>query len=386
MKYNVHFCQNNFDKKDSLYERINKIDITKYSFLNYKLSNFYKIIKHINSMECKEFVFFGAGGSSLGGQSLCAFGNNKVKFIESIDPDTWIFFTDSILRSESTLNKTCFVFISKSGETTETIAQLYKILEISKNIICISGNSESKENTIQNLCRSFNIRCFDHPPVGGRFSILTEVGLVPAYLSGLNIEEIMKSAHEAYTSFFLSDLSLNSLHDSIYWIMQNKTKNRVLFTYRDKLACFSRWARQLWAESLGKNGFGTDFILASGTADEHSQLQLYLDGPKDKIFSFIVDTLSRNDKIFDPYYVNNKVFLNKSLDDLLIAHQSGTIASIEKVAPVQVFDISGLDVYKLSALHMHFMIEILIIAELNSIDPLNQPSIEDLKLEISKRF
>ena len=154
--------------------------------------------------------------------------------------------------------------------------------------------------------------------------------------------------------------------------------------YVDRLAEFGLWFRQLWAESLGKDGKGTTPINALGAVDQHSQLQLYLDGPDDNMFTIIMMSHAGKGPLIDPVFANDDALTHlagKSVGDLMEAEQWGTArALIQNNKPTRVIQLERLDETTLGALMMHFMLETIITAHLFSVDPFRQPAVEEGKL------
>lgn len=253
----------------------------------------------------KNFVVLGIGGSALGTKMIKhAFfdsinKNDKIKsFVcDNIDSDYFL----SLLKSLN-LKKTIFNVITKSGTTSETLAQLSIVIDfLKKKNISLSKNifvTTTRDNELYKFAISNHIKVFEIPEsVGGRFSVLSNVGLVPASIMGLNIRDLLKGAEKVKENSQLLDLT-NIAYTTAYINfkgLQNNLTNLVIMPYSDRLALVSDYFAQLWAESLGKkydlNGkevfTGQNPIKAVGVTDQHSQLQLFTEGPNDKLFMFI---------------------------------------------------------------------------------------------------
>jgi glucose-6-phosphate isomerase len=258
----------------------------------------------INSKKYKEFVVLGIGGSALGPiclqQSLThLFKAQKLRVIDNIDPIM-------IQELEETINlkETLFIVITKSGGTPETLAQYFyfqkKITEKNLNpkdhFVFVT---DPEKGLLRQIARDQGITTFDVPEnVGGRFSVLTPVGLLPAALLGINIDNILEGARKQKQLFLSNNPEENIAFKlaSVQYLLSKKGKSiNVMMPYSQKLIRFADWYRQLLAESIGKkednNGnlvhTGITPINALGATDQHSQSQLYNEGPNDKLIMFI---------------------------------------------------------------------------------------------------
>ena len=347
------------------------------------------IIKVTNDFQLnkKKIVVFGTGGSNLGARALCDVVTNKkikIEFHDNIDP---VFFTNSFLNIN--FENTGFLIISKSGSTPETLAQfssLYqlateknKLLEFLNNILIIT---EFKESPLYNIAKEKNCFLLEHNKnIGGRYSVFSNVGIVPAIMSGLDISALYKGVSEIINNIdeYL-ELSLGK-----YLCSQENIKytSSVLMTYSDSLYFFGKWYLQLWAESIGKNKKGITPLHSVGTTDQHSQLQLYLDGPRDKFFTFISTDhskkgLSINNEIFNKTKVD--YFENKTIGDLMEAEQRATIETfnINKFSFREIF-LSKIDEENVGNLLAYSIIETISSCIYLGVDPFNQPAVEQGK-------
>lgn len=346
-------------------------------------------------------VILGTGGSSLGGQTLCALrkpnyclpqSKPNIYFIDNIDPDTFeTLFT--ILPPK----KTGFVIISKSGTTPETLFQFLTILtkwqetikgdKLKKHFVIIT---EDQDNPLRNITKQHNFNYIPHPQnIGGRFSAFSCVGLLPAMIAGMDIEAIRKGAQQVLKETFNIFASKPSIGASIATSLyeQNNININVIMPYVDKLKPFSLWYRQLIAESLGKENKGITPIASMGTIDQHSQLQLYLDGPKNKYFTIIIneETSLRGEQVTSSNIELD--YLNKvKMGELLTAECKATVNTlISKGCPVRTISIPKLNEYTIGSLMMHFFLEVIIIADLMKINPFNQPAVEQGKI-LTKQY
>jgi glucose-6-phosphate isomerase len=341
----------------------------------------------------KEFshvVVIGSGGSGLSGRMLSYIASpvasSHLHFLENIDPE----LMDGLLASID-CRKTCFIVISKSGTTVETLSQFYALVhhmkgqvgeqQVGKHFVVITMQGE---NLLRETAESYGMTLLAHPAdIGGRFSALTAVGLLPAALCGLNISTFREGAAavvtEAKKSLHVADLSSAQGAALQYAAMQAGKNISVMLPYSERLCGFSAWYRQSWAESLGKDGKGTTPIRAVGSTDQHSQLQLYLSGPKDKLFTFITCKRAATGlAIHAPAHID--YLAGKTLGDVMEAQQRATIATLARNdCPVRWIELDALSEYAFGMLLMHFTLEILFMAKLLNVNPFDQPSVEEGK-------
>ena len=241
--------------------------------------------------------------------------------------------------------------------------------------------------------------CLDHhPDVGGRYSALTITGLLPAAIAGVDVDAVragaasVLDAFEAAPSGLQADAIFGAVIGLVFW-KEKHVSQSVVMPYLDRLNRFGRWYRQLWAESLGKQGHGTTPIDAQGPVDQHSQLQLYLDGPHDKLFTLILGqpggrgaTMSLDDV---PELVDSLDYLSgRTIGDLLEAEQRATAETlIRNGRPTRVISLRDEDATAeaVGALMMHFMLETIATAMMLGIDGFDQPAVEESKV-LARRY
>ncbi|MGD0142424.1 MAG: glucose-6-phosphate isomerase [Rhizomicrobium sp.] len=340
----------------------------------------------------------GIGGSSLGGQALAdllPFGSThapRVIFFDNIDPVTF----DAALKSFD-LRTARFVAISKSGGTAEPLAQT---LAAADAIDRAGGGkylkhhftvvTEPGSNPLRAFAESIGCAILDHPVgVGGRYSVLTVVGMLPALLMGLDAEALRKGAAETLATILsgaeardVPSAAGAALHHAL--ARAGRLRETVLWSYADKLKTFGPWWRQLWAESLGKDGKGTTPVAALGPVDQHSQLQLFLDGPDDALYTMLTtDTAHRGPGI--PAARADALGLSylsgKTMGDLVAAEARATAETLAKRGrPVRRIHAPKLDERTLGSLMMHFMLETILMGRLMGVDPFDQPAVEEGKV------
>ena len=227
------------------------------------------------------------------------------------------------------------------------------------------------------------------PKIGGRFSAFSVNSLLPAMIAGLDVIKFREGGKSVVDQIRQTKLDgiIEPASGAALAVGLSSTKGKcmsVIMTYADRLEDLGKWYRQLWAESLGKDGKGSTPINALGTIDQHSQLQLYLDGPKDKWFSVISINTENTGPQFPDILINTDdldYLKGKKLGDLMAAEQKATIETLYKNScPVRTFNLSKLDEFSLGSLMMHFILETLISAELMSINPFDQPAVESGKV------
>lgn len=355
----------------------NQDDLTEFENLEQKISRYKKVL------------VLGVGGSSLGGKTLTSLKfQNKLRFLESIDPET----VNNAL-AETDLKNTFFLVISKSGETIETICQTLilldklqqeKITDLQKRFLFIT---ESKQNSIAKIAKEIGAEIYPHPQdIGGRYSCFSVVGMLPALLCGTDVAKIRLGAQKVLAHFLndKNNIILQSCEIQLDLYRQGFTSN-VVMPYIDSLKNFTDWYRQLWAESLGKNHFGSTPINSMGTVDQHSQLQLYLDGPKNKFFTFFIQ--KNHPQNFDIKDQKNcpTLFGGKTLAEIVEVEQSTTIEVLnQQKLPIRIFSIEQLNEEVLGGLMMQIFLEVILIADTKGINPFDQPAVE-LRKDLAKK-
>lgn len=348
-----------------------------------------------------EVVLLGTGGSSLGGQTLAALadrgfgprrGRPQLRFLDNVDPDTF----DQLLERADP-KRTGFLVVSKSGGTAETLCQFLICLEHWRERLGVKALpshfaviTEPKSNPLRRIAERFGLPVLDHDPlVGGRFSVLSLVGLLPAMIAGLDVRAVREGAAQALDTALGDGADENCAPAvgaaiSVALAKTHGIRTTVLMPYVDRLGYLGFWYRQLWAESLGKNGEGTTPIRALGTVDQHSQLQLYLDGPPDKMFTLLLADVAGQGRTVSPELAAEpelSYLAGRSMGDLLVAEGRATAETlIRKGRPTRVITLPRVDEGAVGALLMHFMLETIMAAHLFGVDAFNQPAVEDGKV------
>jgi glucose-6-phosphate isomerase len=358
-----------------------------------------------------DIVILGTGGSSLGGQTLAQLADchvpgigalrdgARIHFIDNLDPHSYQALLDKL-----PLATTRFVAISKSGGTAETLMQTIAALTALKNAGLdprhgFLGLSEpardGKRNGLRDLLSRHQVPMLDHDPnVGGRFSVLSNVGLLPAAALDLDIAAVRKGAARALAPVLAKKkpaevpTALGAALGVALWETKGKTIS-ALMAYSDRLERFSHWYVQLWAESLGKDGKGTTPLGALGPVDQHSQVQLFIAGPRDKLFNVVTVGAAGLGPRMDgelARLAGEPGFSGKTIGDLVAAEGRATAETLaNNGCPVRSFHIDTLNEESLGELLMHFMLETIIAAHLLGIDAFDQPAVEEGKV-LAKKY
>jgi glucose-6-phosphate isomerase len=358
-----------------------------------------------------DIVILGTGGSSLGGQTLAQLADIGVRGAEAFRTGPRMHFIDNLdpVTFENLLKKlplatTRFVAISKSGGTGETLMQTASALDAVKRAglqgrtaELFLGISEAPKPGKQNGLRALlgsGVAVLEHDPgIGGRYSVLSNVGLLPAAALGLDVAAIRKGAANALAPVLagkpLAEVpAVLGAALNITLAAQGKTI-AVLMAYADRLERFSRWYTQLWAESLGKGGKGTTPIGALGPVDQHSQLQLFIAGPRDKLFTVVTVGVAGLGPRIDAKLAaqsGEPDLGGKTIGDLVAAQGRATAETLAKNGcPVRTMHLDALDEASLGELLMHFMLETIIAAHLLGVDAFDQPAVEEGKV-LAKQY
>ena len=330
-------------------------------------------------------VLIGMGGSILGSEAIYRYFNNiKKKFYFLSDLD---IVKIKKIKKKIIIKKTLFLIISKSGNTTETLSNLFYLNILkkkSKNIIVIT---EKKDSILFNITKKFNLFFIEHKNyIGGRYSVLSDVGLVPAYFMGINISKLRKNIYKYISSDQILKESSIKLANIL---LQKKIPNLVFLNYSKNLEKFLFWAQQLIAESLGKKNQGFFPIVSNVPKDHHSLLQLYLDGPKDKLFIiFSIDEKPTKKLIINKFLNKKKFFINnKSLNQIKSAQKNALISTLKKnKISFREFKLKKDNEETLGQLFSYFILETILIGKLMNINPFDQPAVEQVKVLTKKHL
>jgi glucose-6-phosphate isomerase len=399
----INFTNVNFEKDINLPENIQTLnnDIKKIcnelpalnivkdvSLLDYTIEQTEKFKRNK-----KNFVVFGTGGSNLGARALINTLTKQPKnilFFDNIDP---LFFQDEIINLD--LNTTGFIIISKSGTTPETLSQFGSIINIAReknNLDMLFKNclvvTEFKDSPLFNIAKKNNCTLLEHKKdIGGRYSIFSNVGMIPAILAGLDVKKVHLGASKVIeNSDFLDTFKFAQIFK---FCSSNNYFSNVMMTYSDGLTYFGKWYLQLWAESIGKKDRGITALHAVGTTDQHSQLQLYLDGPKDKYFTFIKSNHHKKGLKIDTEIMKEEsvnYLINKTMGDLMHAEQDATIDTFKlnnfKFREILLSEITE---EAMGGLMANSIMETIAACIYFEVDPFDQPAVEQGKA-LTKKY
>jgi glucose-6-phosphate isomerase len=357
--------------------------------------------------DATDVVILGVGGSSLGGQTLAQLKDYavpgtgrftespRIHFLDNLDPITF----DRVLH-KLPLSSTKFVAISKSGGTGETLMQTIAVLTALEKAGLRShpndlflGLSEPRKdgskNALRDLLEPEGVRFLDHHTgIGGRYSVLTNVGLLPAAVLGLDLEAIRQGAADAYEPFRKGVAAKDApaaLGAALNVAAAKAGKGiAVTMAYADRLERFTRWWVQLWAESVGKDGKGTQPVAAIGPVDQHSQQQLYLAGPNDKLFTVLTTGVAGKGPVMNEALAKRAGqtgFAGRTIGDLVAAQGRAMADTFAKNSrPTRQIHIETLNERALGELLMHFMLETILAGYATGVDPFDQPAVEEAKI------
>ena len=370
----IKIIYENLDNKKDTFHILSKKFIFNYEYFNLKKFEKYKSV-----------ILIGMGGSVLGSHSIYTFLKHKIKknfiFLDNLDQSKI-----EHIRKKVNLKASLFIIISKSGNTIETLinSNLFNNDISSKNSIIIT---EQKNNLLNTFGVKKNILQIPHKfYLGGRYSVLSEVGMVPAYFMGLNVKNFrnkLLSFLNTKQNLILSESIVKLAH--IY--NAKKIKSIVLLNYAPQLNDFLYWCQQLIAESLGKKGKGILPVISSAPRDHHSLLQLYLDGPKDKLFYIFSLDLNKSMKINNNIFGKSFEFVkNKELSKIITSQKKALTTVLKKKnIPFKEFKINKIDEETLGELFSYFVLETALLGKLIGINPFNQPAVEEVKI-LTKQY
>ena len=360
----------------------NKIPLLDTYDKNYKFNFSKKIVKKFSKY--KNIIIIGMGGSILGTKSIYSFFKDKVRkkifFFDNLDSNL-----HSKFRKIKNLENSCFIVVSKSGNTLETITNLGIVFSkklLKKRLIIIT---EKNNNILMDIANKYDAEIIEHENyIGGRYSVMSDSSMFPAALMGLNLLKFKNLKKLIIDKNFVSTLIHNVA--SIYTLNLNKINNSVILNYDSKLNNLGYWYQQLVSESLGKKGKGINPILSFGPKDHHSLLQLYLDGPRDKFFTFFNSSLTKKYRVKEEIALNRLSFLkNKGLTNIINA-QCSAVKNIffKKKIPFREITFNKNDENEIGRIFTFFVLETILLSRLMNVNPFDQPAVEQVKIETKR--
>ena len=316
------------------------------------------------------------GGSILGTEAIYQFLNEKIKkefeFINNLNPKI------------SVKKKAVNLIVSKSGETLETISNFHVLLKKNKNEKNIFI-TENKKSYLSELAHRIKSDVVEHKNfIGGRYSVLSEVGMLPAELMGLDEKKFKRLNNLISSKRFINQLTNNV--DQILNFVKKGKLNSIILNYDEKSENLFKWYQQLVGESLGKKSMGLIPILSSMPKDNHSLLQLYLDGPKNNFYTFFNVNENKTDILKSNLILNSKKYLQKkSLSQIICAQELSTQNIFkQKKIPFRSFKILKRNEETLGELFCFFVLETILLGKALKLNPFDQPSVELIKIETKK--
>jgi len=354
-----------FDEKNYILESLKK---------KYRNSYSKKFINNYNKY--KNFRVIGMGGSTLGTQTIYEFFKDKIKknfhFIDNLS-------TKKIMIKNSQVVN---LIVSKSGNTIETI--------VNSNVYIKKGNknifiTENKNNYLFQLASKLKSEVIHHNNyIGGRYSVLSEVGMLPADLMGLKTRNFRQLNSLIKKKAFINSLII-SVASTLYYL-KNKKNNSIIINYDEKSENLFKWYQQLVAESLGKKSKGLLPIVSNMPKDNHSVMQLYLDGFKNNFFTLFHSHEIKSEKINNSNILSSQKFLKgKNVSDIMYAQKIATEkVFLKKKIPFRSFEIKKRNEKTLGELFCFFILETILLGKSLKVNPYDQPSVELIKKETKK--
>ena len=329
-----------------------------------------KILKY---KKASNFRIIGMGGSSLGANAIYDFLKKKIK-------KNFLFF-DNLQTNLKVNNKKKFtnLIISKSGNTVETIVNANILIKKKDQNIFITEKKNSYLHILANKLKAEIIHHNNY--IGGRYSVLSEVGMVPSELMGLNSSKFKQLNNLIKNKKFMNNLVLNV--ESILYFSKKKKFNSVIINYDEESDSLFRWYQQLVAESLGKKKLGILPIISNMPKDNHSVMQLYLDGFQNNFFTFFYVKEKNSHKVNNKFILPTHNYLkNKNLSKITLAQKQATENVFRKKRiPFRSFEIKNRDEKTLGELFCFFILETILLGKSLNLNPYDQPAVELIKAE-----
>ena len=373
-----------YSKKKQIKKKVNNIKnenlLEKYPLLksftsNYKYSYSKKDLKKIK--KGNNFKIIGIGGSILGAEAIYQFLNHKVK-----KKFTFINNLNSNFDNEEFKSKATNIIISKSGNTLETILNSNLIINKKNKNFFIT---ENKNSYLNSLAQKLKAEIFEHKNyIGGRYSVLSEVGMLPAELMGLNPNKFRQLNNIVKNKRFINALLKNV--DAILSLTKKNYFNSIILNYDPNFVNFLEWYKQLVGESLGKKGKGLLPVISNMPKDNHSVMQLFLDGFKKNFYTFFFYKTKKSSKIEKNKIKDQFYYLrNKSIHEIMESQKIATEkVFLSKKIPFREFEILNKNEKSLGELFIFFILETILLGKALNVNPYDQPSVELIKTETKK--
>ena len=342
----------------------------------YKYQYNKSLIKKIKKEKTLKII--GMGGSIIGTHAIHDFLKHKIKkkiiFYENLE--------SNVKNKNKNKGKGTNIIISKSGNTLETITNVHLLIKKNEKNIFIT---ESKNSYLRSLAFKLKAEIINHNNfIGGRYSVMSEVGMLPAELMGLN-ESKFKQLNNLIKNKNFINLLVSNVSSTLYFV-KNKKFNSIILNYDNSSDNLFKWYQQLIAESLGKKGKGILPIISSMPKDNHSLMQLYLDGPKNNFFTFFHTKEKKTSKINNSKILKSHSYLkNKTLEEIKFSQKVATEnVFLKKKIPFRSFEVINKDEQSLGELFCFFILETILLGKALKVNPYDQPSVELIKEETRK--
>ena len=369
-KKNLNTLNNFYKLKKDYLKKDLKLLLTLSNDYNYSYKK--KIIKKYKNFQ--NFIVIGVGGSILGTKAIYQFLNHKIK--------KNFFFIDNLQPKLNFKKKRCVnIIVSKSGNTLETIANSNILMKGNKNIFI----SEDKRNYLNILAQQIKSDIVEHKNyIGGRYSVLSEVGMLPAELMGLKEQKFKRLNYLIKNKKFIDSL-ISNVSSTINLVKKGKNLS-IILNYDHKSENLFSWYQQLIAESLGKKSKGIIPLISKMPRDNHSLMQFYLDGPKKSFYTFFSTFEKNSDKIQKRYLLNSHSYLaNKNLNNIIYSQMQATQKIFQKKKiPFRSFEILNRTEETLGELFCFFILETILLGRALNVNPFDQPSVELIKKQTKK--
>jgi len=373
---NIYFKKFNFNNKNiATKKNLNLIINSNNEVINSLKPDFKLNYKSKKIKKNLHLRIIGVGGSILGAKAIYNFLKKKIK--------RKVYFIDN-LNNQSRKNKKKFtnLIISKSGNTVETIVNSNILIKKKDENLFITENKNSYLTILAQKMKSEIIHHNNY--IGGRYSVLCETGMVPAHFMGLKIKKFKQLNNLVKNKNFLNSLISNV--NSTLFFLKKKKFNSVIINYDESSDSLFKWYQQLLAESLGKKNTGILPVISTMPMDNHSVMQLYLDGFKNNFFTFFYVNESRSPNILNHKILASHNFLkNKNIDQILYAQKKSTENVFKKKnIPFRTFEIKKRNEETIGELFCFFMLETILLAKALKLNPFDQPAVELIKKETKK--
>ena len=340
---------------------------------NYK-NNFTKKLLHKYKKKI-DYRVIGMGGSSLGTQTIYDFLKHKIR-------KNFVFADNLQTAQIKEKKKYTNLIVSKSGNTIETVVNANILIKKKDRNIFITENKDSYLFSLAEKLKSDIIHHNNY--IGGRYSVLSEVGMLPAELMGLKASDFRQLNNLIKNKKFINSL-ISNVSSTLYFIKKKKF-NSVIINYDARSENLFNWYQQLIAESLGKKKKGLLPVVSNMPKDNHSTMQLYLDGFKNNFFTFFYVDEPNSEKIKNNTILSSQYYLkNKNLSQITLAQRKATENVFKKKnIPFRSFEIKKRDEKTLGELFCFFILETILIGQSMNLNPYDQPAVELIKVETKK--